>query len=122
IAYALAYPEEPRLHFPLRFEGKGNYRLLPVDTERFPALGALMRLRLNAKPSYPIALNAADEVAVAAFLSGKIPFSSIPTIALETASILDGKTPQKMEDVYRIDSEARAISEERVKKWMCSFT
>jgi 1-deoxy-D-xylulose-5-phosphate reductoisomerase len=122
IAYALAYPEEPRLNFPLRFESVKNCRFLPADSEKFRALEALTHLRLGANNSYPIALNAADEVAVSAFLNRTIPFSSIVKIVLETASAFDRKEPNTIEDVYHLDKEARALAEERVKKWMFSCT
>jgi len=113
ISYALAYPNTPSTSFPISLSDTA-YRLLKPDSEKFTALRALQRLREGVSPSYVIALNAADEVAVNSFLEKRIPFSLIPEIVLDVADGIPEKEPSSIEDVYNIDEEARMMAEERV--------
>lgn len=66
--------------------------------------------------AFPCALNAADEIAVAAFLQQRLPFLGIPAVIERVL----GRTPrmrfEKMEDVLTADSEARRIAWEEVAK------
>ena len=76
IHYALQYPERPDVPLePLPL--KGSWELLEPDRERFPALGLAYRAGELGGVA-PAALNAADEVAVQAFLKGEIGFTDIP--------------------------------------------
>ncbi len=77
IQYALAYPERWANDFPrLDLARVGRLDFEPVDEERFPAV-ALARRALAAGDSGPAVLNAANEIAVAAFLAGELPFAAI---------------------------------------------
>ena len=114
ILYALAYPERPAapavtptapsLTFDLAALSQLDFA--PPDLTRFPCL----RLAYEAAESGPaacIALNAADEVAVAAFLEGRIPFQGIPRTIEEVLSETSSRVPASIEDVLTADQEAR---------------
>ena len=83
------------------------------DEQRFPALG-LARQALTAGGGRPAILNAANEVAVAAFLAGKIGFLEIAAIVADTLACYDPPAPETLDDVLAIDDEARTIAGERV--------
>ena len=114
IAYCLAWPERlaspaPRLDLAriatLTFE--------EPDEERFPAL-RLARNALNAGGGAPTVLNAANEVAVAAFLGHGLPFGGIPALveaALEAAVSRNWtKEPQCIEEALFIDHDTRSVA------------
>ncbi|HVS01280.1 MAG TPA: 1-deoxy-D-xylulose-5-phosphate reductoisomerase [Thermoanaerobaculia bacterium] len=91
IQYALAFPERWHNDFPrLDLAELGRLEFLPVDPRRFPALG-LARHALAAGESAPAVLNAANEVAVEAFLAGAISF---PAIAATVEAVLDAHRPE----------------------------
>ncbi|MEZ5313653.1 MAG: 1-deoxy-D-xylulose-5-phosphate reductoisomerase [Thermoanaerobaculia bacterium] len=86
IQYALAWPERWANDFPrLGLAELGALELLPLDHERFPAVGVARRA-LAQNASAPAVLNAANEVAVGAFLAGRIPF---PAIVRLVEAVLD---------------------------------
>ncbi len=110
ILYALAYPERldatpaPGLAFDLSTLSRLDFA--PPDFARFPCL----RLAYEAAESGPaacIALNAADEVAVAAFLEGRIPFLGIPRTIEEVLSQTTAHAPASIKDVLAADQAAR---------------
>jgi 1-deoxy-D-xylulose-5-phosphate reductoisomerase len=111
IAYSLAWPE--RMHAPtkrLDFAELGALTFEAPDFQRFPAL-RLARDVLAAGGSAPTVLNAANEVAVEAFLGGRIGFLSIAALVeatLESSVGLLGRSRGGVEDVLAIDAEARA--------------
>ncbi|MFZ0733606.1 MAG: 1-deoxy-D-xylulose-5-phosphate reductoisomerase [Candidatus Sulfotelmatobacter sp.] len=113
ILYALTYPE--RIESDMRF-GVSDLRHLdfsPPDLKRFPCL----RLAYEAAESggaKTVALNAADEVAVAAFLEGTIRFDQIPRVIEEVLAATDSTTPGSIQKVLESDAEARRIARERV--------
>lgn len=113
ISYALYYPDEPSLPLPLSLSGTA-FRLLSADVERFKALKVLNRLREGVSASYAIALNAADEVAVEAFLERRVGFHRMVDTVLSVADAVTEENPERIGDVYRIDSEARVMAEERL--------
>jgi 1-deoxy-D-xylulose-5-phosphate reductoisomerase len=90
IQYALAWPERWENEFPrLALEKLGALELLPLDEERFPAV-ALLRRAVEAGESAPAVANAANEVAVHAFLEGRIGF---PAIVETVAATLEAHRP-----------------------------
>lgn len=111
IAYSLAWPE--RMHAPtkrLDLAELGTLTFEPPDEERFPAL-RLAREVLVAGGSAGTVLNAANEVAVEAFLAGRIGFLAIAALVEETLAAstgLIGLDRRNVEDVLAIDAEARA--------------
>jgi len=75
----------------------------------------LAREALEAGGARPAILNAANEVAVAAFLSGQLNFLEIAAISADTLDRYDPVAPESLEAVWAIDAEARRIAGERVK-------
>jgi 1-deoxy-D-xylulose-5-phosphate reductoisomerase len=107
IAFTLAWPE--RMATPcerLDLVRLGALRFEAPDLERFPALG-LAREAMAAGGGAPAILNAANEVAVAAFLDGGIGFLDIASIAAETLRAYAPPAPATIEAVLKVDREAR---------------
>jgi 1-deoxy-D-xylulose-5-phosphate reductoisomerase len=61
----------------------------------------------------PCVLNAADEVAVAAFLDGRIPFTAIADVVAETLAAIPPTQPGHFEDLFDVDAEARERARQR---------
>src|SRR5665213_3702797 len=107
ILYALAYPDRPaapQLSFDLAALSQLDFA--PPDCARFPCL----RLAYEAAESGPaacIALNAADEIAVAAFLEGRIPFPGIARTIEEVLAETVPHAPASIEEVLAADKAAR---------------
>ena len=111
IAHALAWPA--RMTTPARrldLAAIGNLTFEEPDMERFPAL-RVARTALEASAAAPIALNAANEQAVAAFLERKIGFLDIVRTVEETVARTNASAPQAIADVIDIDREARALAD-----------
>ncbi|HEX8481245.1 MAG TPA: 1-deoxy-D-xylulose-5-phosphate reductoisomerase [Allosphingosinicella sp.] len=118
IAYTLAWPE--RMETPcerLDLVRTASLSFAAPDPERFPALG-LARQALCEGGARPAVLNAANEVAVGAFLDGAIGFLDIASIAAETLQCYAPPAPQSVEEVLYVDREARAAAEDIVKRVM----
>jgi len=116
IQYALTYPERVATNqVALDWAKLKRLDFEKASTRRFPCL-RLAREAMKKGGALPCALNAADEVAVAAFLERRLPF---PGIAEVIESVLE-RTPriklEKMDDVLTADSEARRIAKEEVAK------
>ena len=79
------------------------------DIERFPALGIGACGDRGGRRA-PAVLNAANEVAVAAFLAGRIAFLEIVAITCETLARYDPPAPDSLDAVLAIDGEARAVA------------
>jgi 1-deoxy-D-xylulose-5-phosphate reductoisomerase len=115
ILYALTYPE--RVSSAMRFPVMDlrHLEFLPPDVEKFPCL-ALAYEAAEAGGAKTVALNAADEVAVAAFLQGRIDFSGIPKIIREVVSATEAGKLESIDQVLKADAEARAIARERIER------
>lgn len=85
----------------------------PPDVEAFPCL-RLGYEAGRAGDSAPTVLNAADEIAVGAFLEGRIGFNSIPAVAEQTLEAVAGRPLESVDDVLAVDAEARAAAHERI--------
>jgi 1-deoxy-D-xylulose-5-phosphate reductoisomerase len=110
IAYTLAYPE--RMATPcerLDLVRIASLHFEAPDLKRFPAL-ALAKAALAEGGAKPAILNAANEIAVSAFLDSRIGFLDIATIASETLARYDPTAPHTIDEVLQVDREARAIS------------
>jgi 1-deoxy-D-xylulose-5-phosphate reductoisomerase len=115
IAHCLAWPDRMATPMaPLDLVAIGRLDFEAPDETRFPAL-ALARRALDAGGARPAILNAANEVAVAAFLDRRIGFLEIAAIVADTLDRYDPTAPQTLDDVLAIDGEARIIAGERVK-------
>jgi 1-deoxy-D-xylulose-5-phosphate reductoisomerase len=107
IQYALTWPERPDSGLPRLDLGRlRRLEFRPVDERRFP-LFALARQALLAGGSLPVALNAANEVAVAAFLEGRILFGGISAAVSEVMDGHRARPAGSAESVIDIDREAR---------------
>jgi 1-deoxy-D-xylulose-5-phosphate reductoisomerase len=108
IAYALAWPE--RIATPaqkLDLAALARLDFEAPDLERFPAL-RLARQALEAGAAAPVVLNAANEVAVAAFLDGRIPFPEIASLVEEALADVPADAPHSIGDVLEIDRVTRS--------------
>lgn len=115
IASCLAWPERMETPMPpLDLAAVGELTFFEPDEARFPAT-ALARQAAEAGGAAPAVLNAANEIAVEAFLAGKIAFSRI---ALSVRSVLEAgnlpPAPRTLDDVLMIDEAARAMARERL--------
>jgi len=114
IQYALTYPERVASNqVALDWRRLKRLDFEKVSTRRFPCL-RLAREAMKKGGALPCALNAADEIAVGAFLERRLPFLGIP----EVIERVLGQTPRtrfdKMEDVLTADAEARRMAKEAV--------
>ena len=111
IAYALAYPERiaSGVDF-LDLARVGALSFEPPDEQRFPCL-RLAYAALRAGGSAPAALNAANEVAVAAFLSGRVEFRALPEVIEHVLETLPVRPIGELQDVLDVDTVARASAE-----------
>jgi 1-deoxy-D-xylulose-5-phosphate reductoisomerase len=115
IQYAFSYPDRWDAPLPpLDLVRSGNLEFSRPDTRRFRCLDLAYRA-LRAEAALPVVLNAANEVAVAAFLDGDLPFSAIPRLiegALDAAERNHRGAVTSLEDVRNVDAWARAYSQE----------
>jgi 1-deoxy-D-xylulose-5-phosphate reductoisomerase len=110
IAHALAWPERVASGVQsLDLIRVGSLRFEAPDLARFPAL-ALAQDAARAGGSRPASLNAANEVAVAAFLEGRIRWISIPAVLQAVLDRHDGSPAAGVDDVIEADRRARAIA------------
>jgi 1-deoxy-D-xylulose-5-phosphate reductoisomerase len=115
IAHTLAWPDRMATPCaPLDLATVGRLDFEPADPVRFPAL-TLARAALSAGGARPAILNAANEVAVAAFLRGQIGFLEIAAIVADTLERYDPESPATLDAVFAVDGEARRLAGERVK-------
>jgi 1-deoxy-D-xylulose-5-phosphate reductoisomerase len=114
ISYALHYPERADVDVPrLDLAAVGALTFEQPDLETF----ACLRLALEAGRAggtAPCVLNAADEVAVAAFLAGKIGFTAISAAIERVLEAMPALQPTHFEDLFAVDAEARRRTEEEV--------
>jgi 1-deoxy-D-xylulose-5-phosphate reductoisomerase len=107
IQYACSYPERWDGGLPtLDLTRSGRLDFLEPDHERFPCLGLAYRA-LRAGDTFPVVLNAANEVAVETFLEGKLGFTSIPRVIERT---MNGHSPDgvlTIDVIRRVDAWAR---------------
>lgn len=108
IAYGLAWPRRIDAGvLPLDLAAVGRLDFSPADPQRFPGL-ALGRQVAESKGAAPIVFNAANEIAVGAFLAGELGFTAIPAIIERVLQQLDTEPPGSLDDVLEIDQRARA--------------
>src|SRR6202040_246493 len=116
IQYALTYPERAASNEMALDWGKlRRLDFEKVSTRRFPCL-RLAREALRKKGAYPCAFNAADEVAVEAFLDRRLPFFGIAEVIERVLARTARIKMAAISDVLAADSEARRIAREEVEK------
>jgi len=118
ISYALHYPERADVDVPqLDLATAGSLSFEEPDLETF----ACLRLALDAGAAggtAPCVLNAADEVAVAAFLAERIPFTGIPAVIERVLEEMPARPVTHFDDLFATDAEARERSEEQIRGLM----
>ena len=111
ISFALTYPERAATPVPALDLAEGlTLEFEAPDLETFPLLG-LARRAGEMGGTYPCAFNAADEIAVAAFLAGQLSFLGIAEAVEETLSAVGGAPARDLDDLVDADAEARRIAE-----------
>jgi 1-deoxy-D-xylulose-5-phosphate reductoisomerase len=114
IAHCLAWPDRMATPMaPLDLVAIGRLDFEAPDAERFPAI-RLTRAALDAGGARPAILNAANEVAVAAFLDREIGFLEIAAIVEDTLSAYDPAAPESVDDVLAVDAEARSMARRQI--------
>jgi 1-deoxy-D-xylulose-5-phosphate reductoisomerase len=110
IAQALAYPERVESGVPqLDLGALAALAFEPPDPARFPCLG-LAYDALREGGTAPAILNAANEIAVAAFLDGRIGFTEIARACAETLARVPARPVAALDDALAADAEARAVA------------
>ena len=116
IQYALTYPEREDSLLPsLDLSEIKALEFYEVDVEKFPII-KLARLALEDGGSFPIALNAANEVVVSAFLEQRIKFMDISDVVTEIVENHQKRKVQSLEDIFDVDRETRRVSLDLLKK------
>jgi len=114
IAYALAYPERLSLQLPaLNLFEIGKLTFHPVDGERFPALGLAYRA-LQQGGTMPAVLNAANEVAVEAFLRGRLGFLQISRLIAKTMDHHCPSEPSSLENILQAHAWAKQEAQQLI--------
>lgn len=115
ILYALTYPDRIESGPELRFDLAALRRLdfAPPDMEKFPCL-RLAYEAAEAGGKKSIALNAADEVAVAAFLGEEIGFDQLPLVIRRVIDETAHGHPESIKEVLASDAEARSLAREAI--------
>ena len=107
IAYALAYPHRLKGDWrPLEVTRQKELNFLPVDKRRYPAL-KLAYEAIDEGGTMPAVLNAANEVAVAAFLEQRIGFREIHRVIAVTMQAHGSRHPKEVDEILEIDRWAR---------------
>jgi len=116
IRYALAYPDRLPSSTPaLSLPHYANLTFEAQDYDKFQMLGfAFDAIRMGG--NMPCILNAANEIAVAAFLRGEISFTSIPITAQATMERTPFETTVSLEDLVETNREARSIAEQQIRR------
>ena len=114
ILYAMSYPERVESDLTFDMAALGQLDFSPPDFERFPCL----RLAYEAAErggAHSIALNAADEIAVEAFLERAIPFPGIPRTIEQVLEAIPESHPASIPEVLALDQQAREMARSAVK-------
>jgi len=111
ISYALTYPERAATPLPPLDFTTLTLAFEPPDVETFPML-ALARVAGERGGTYPCTYNAANEVAVAAFLSGRLPFLGIAEVVTDALEHADGAPARDLADLVEVDRRTRALAGE----------
>jgi 1-deoxy-D-xylulose-5-phosphate reductoisomerase len=116
IQYALTWPERWQAPVPkVDWTQARHWDFAPPDLDRFPLLKLAYQCQ-EAGGSATCTLNAADEIAVGAFLEGEIPFPGIAAVVEETLSRMPSREPASVGEILEIDKESRAMA----RKWIAS--
>ncbi|MDH4258105.1 MAG: 1-deoxy-D-xylulose-5-phosphate reductoisomerase [Candidatus Aminicenantes bacterium] len=116
IQYALTYPERENALLPsLDLTQVRSLEFFEPDMDKFPLL-KLARLALEEGASLPVALNAANEVAVASFLKKEISFVEIAEVVSEAVESHKKREISDLDDIFSVDRETRLMTQNIIKK------
>jgi 1-deoxy-D-xylulose-5-phosphate reductoisomerase len=119
IAYALAYPERiNKACAPIDWSKSHTWNFSPIDNEKYPAIELAKRCG-ELGGGLPAVYNAANEVAVAAFLAQRVKFTAIIELVEQVVQSFGGNTPttiRDISDVSAIEQSARMKAEELIKE------
>jgi 1-deoxy-D-xylulose-5-phosphate reductoisomerase len=114
IAYALHHPDRVDVPVPrLDLAQVGALTFEPVDEDTFACL-RLAREAAAAGGTGPCVLNAANEIAVHAFLAGRLPFTGIPAVIEATLERVGARTVHSFETLFEADATAREVAEDEI--------
>jgi len=111
--YALTYPDRIPSDLNFSLSDLRHLDFTPPDMEKFPCL-RLAYEAAKAGGGKTVALNAADEVAVSAFLEGSIRFQEISVVIEDVVSETPAGKVESIKEVLRVDQQARTSARERV--------
>jgi 1-deoxy-D-xylulose-5-phosphate reductoisomerase len=115
IQYALTYPDRCEAPVPkINWAEARKWEFLPPDFDKFPLLKLAYRCQ-ESGGSATCTLNAADEIAVEAFLQGRIGFTAIFEVVQETLARTPLQSPRSVGEILEIDRESRALARELVR-------
>jgi 1-deoxy-D-xylulose-5-phosphate reductoisomerase len=110
IQYALTWPERAQAPVPrIDWSETRKWDFAPPDLHKFPLLSLAYQAQREGG-SATCVLNAADEIAVAAFLDGKIGFTAIARVVRETLEQMPLRQPSSVAEILAIDGEARRVA------------
>jgi len=114
ISFALTYPERASTSVPALDLSQGlTLEFEPPDLDAFPLL-RLAREAGERGGTYPCAFNAANEVAVAAFLERRLPFLGIADVVEAALDAADGAAARDLDELVEADGQARELAERRL--------
>ncbi len=114
ISFALTYPERRATSVPgLDFSASLSLEFEPPDAERFPMLRLARHAGVRGG-TYPCAFNAANEVAVAAFLDRRVGFLDIASLVEDALAEVDGAPARDLPELVEADAGARRLTEGRL--------
>jgi 1-deoxy-D-xylulose-5-phosphate reductoisomerase len=116
IQYALTWPDRSHAPVPkIDWSETRKWDFGPPDFDRFPLLKLAYQCQ-EAGGSATCTLNAADEIAVEAFLEGKIGFPQIAEVVSDTLEQIPSRQPYSIGDILSVDEESRAKARELVSR------
>jgi 1-deoxy-D-xylulose-5-phosphate reductoisomerase len=116
IAYALSYPERLDTGLaPLNLPKQGELNFLKVESKRYPALDIAYGA-LDKGGTVPAVLNAANEVAVAAFLEGQVGFRQVHEVSRKTIAAHESTRPRNLRQILETDRWARGFARDLVQR------
>jgi 1-deoxy-D-xylulose-5-phosphate reductoisomerase len=110
ISFALTYPERAATPLPPLDLTALTLEFQAPDVDTFPMLALAREAGLRGG-LHPCVFNAANEVAVAAFLAGRLPFLAIPELVSDALARIDADTARDLDDLLAADGEARRLAE-----------
>ncbi len=117
IAHALAFPERMESGVSsLDLAMAADLQFEAPDLQRFPCLGLAFEA-LNAGGAAATVLNAANEVAVQAFLDETLPFSRIAAVVENTLADLQPAAPNQLDEVLAVDQQARVVAGQHLRRY-----